>query len=84
MEVHKFFHYRIIPINIALQPHWTFLNSEASPGIWTCVTRPFRTHVHRVRTQDYKLNTELHSAIASTAQAMLAHSSRKTSLVDWN
>jgi len=42
MEVHKFFHYCII------LPHcWTLSNSEASPRIWTCVTRPSRTHVHK-------------------------------------
>jgi len=52
-EVHKFFHYRIILINAALQSHWTLSNSEASPRIWTCVTRPSCTHVHRVWARDY-------------------------------
>jgi len=40
MEVHKFFRYLIILINVALQSHWTLSHSEASPRIWTCVTDP--------------------------------------------
>ena len=37
---HEFFHYCIITMNTALQFHWSLSNSEASPRIWTCVTRP--------------------------------------------
>ena len=32
----------------ALRSHRTLSNSEASPRIWTSVTRPFRAHVRRV------------------------------------
>ena len=38
MEVHKFFRYRIILINVSLRSHWTLSNSEVGPRIWTCVT----------------------------------------------
>jgi len=44
-EVHKIFHYHIIPINAALRSHWTLSNSETSPRIWTCVTTPDPTHM---------------------------------------
>ena len=40
-----FLRYQIILINAALQFHWPLSNSEASPRIWTCVTRPSFSHV---------------------------------------
>jgi len=36
-----------------LWSHWTLSSSEASPRIWTCVTRPSHAHVSRVWAQDY-------------------------------
>ena len=40
-----FLRYQIILINTALQFHWPLSNSEASPRIWTCVTRPSFSHM---------------------------------------
>ena len=40
-----FLRYQIILINAALQFDWPLSNSEASPRIWTCVTRPSFSHV---------------------------------------
>ena len=54
MEVHKMsnsFANHIILINVTLRSHWTLSNSEVSPRIWTCVTRPSRTHMHRLGTR---------------------------------
>jgi len=67
MEVHKFFRYCNINllINVALQSHWTLSNSEASPRIWTCITRLSHMHVRRIWARDYVKLAEISYLVPS-------------------
>jgi len=46
MAVHKRFH-TVVTINTTLRFDWLLSNSEVSPRIWTCATRPSHAHMQR-------------------------------------
>ena len=69
MNNNKILLYRIILINAALRSHWTLSNSEASPRIWTCATRPSRARalglgmrllwvVYHMHSYDFEMDTK--------------------------
>jgi len=62
-----------------LRFHWTLSNSEANPRIYTCVTRPSHTHVHRIWARDYTKVACITSLVLPTEHPLLATHSTKVS-----